>query len=220
MKTKFTMILLTCVWGVEAIQFANAAVVSVTPAQFAGFSLDIDGDGAAEIRNFQATTGVVSFGIMVDGLRVGSHVNFPNSTFAGFESATFTDLLSFEMSDLFSGNYTAPEVISRDFNNFLGAGFGQVTAPIQAWWSYGTSGSGSQPVHLLGVVIDYRAYFSSGGSAAVDVYYHDFGSFGPNQTSGPISLATTGIPEPSSIILTMSALFAGLCKRRRTRITR
>lgn len=219
-RKNLAFITLASVFGVAAIQSTEAAVVSVTPAQFAGFSLDIDGDGAAELRRFQPTSGVVAFDLIVDGMSVGSHVAFPSTTFAGFESASFTDLLSFEMSDLFAGIYTAPAVISRDFDNFTGNGFAQASAPIQAWWSYGTSGSGSQPVHLLGVVIDYRAYFSSGETAAIDVYYHNFGSFGPNQTSGPISLATTGIPEPSSVILIMSALSAGLCKRRRTPITR
>lgn len=219
MKTKFLPILLTCVFGVSAVKSTEAAVVSVTPDQFAGFSLDIDGDGVAELRRFQPTTGVVAFDLTADGMAVGSHVNFPSTTFAGFESAAFTDPLSLEMSDLFSGIYTAPAVISRQFDNIVGGGFGQATAPIYAWWSYGTTGSSNAPVHLLGVVIDFRDYFSSGGSAAIDVYYHDFGSFGTGQTSGLISLAATGVPEPTSAVLVISAMAAGLFRRRRAQIT-
>jgi hypothetical protein len=190
-------------------------VVAVSPSQFASFSLDMDGDGAAEISRFQSTAGDISFDLFVDGADVGSFVSFPTTTFAGFETQNFADLQSLESSDLFAGTYVAPAFISRGFDNIIGFGYNTPSTPLQAWWSYGTSGSGSSPFHLLGVVIDYRAYFSSGGTADIEIYYNDYGSFSPNQSSGPISLAATSIPEPASSIFLMSALAAGILRRRK-----
>ncbi len=212
---KLSLLHLACFFCIGLSLSARAAVVAVAPSQFASFSLDMDGDGAAEISRFQSTAGGISFDLFVDAAEVGSFVNFPTTTFAGFEAQTFADLEGLITSDLFAGTYVAPSAITRGFDNFIGYGFNTPSTPLQAWWSYGTSGSGSSPFHLLGVVIDYRAYFSSGGTADIEIYYNDYGSFSPNQSSGPISLAATSIPEPESSIFLMSALAAGILRRRK-----
>ena len=211
---KLSLLHLACFFCIGFSPAAHAVVVAVSPSQFASFSLDMDGDGVAEISRFQSTAGAISSDFFVDGADAGAFVNFPTTTFAGFESQVFADLESLITSDLFAGTYVAPAVITRGFDNFIGYGFNTPSTPIQAWWSYGTSGSGNAPFHLLGVVIDYRAYFTSGGIADIDIYYNDYGSFSPNQSSGPISLAATGIPEPSTAILLMSAVLVGLVRRR------
>ena len=192
---KISLLFFACSFCFGFSPSARAAVVAVSPSQFASFSLDIDGDGAAEISRFQSTAGDISFELFVDGADVGSFVNFPTTTFAGFEAQTFADLQSLLTNDLFDGTYVAPAVITRGFDNIIGFGSNTPSTPIQAWWSYGTSGSGSSPFRLLGVVIDYRAYFTSGGTADINIYYNDYGSFSPNQSSGPINLAATGIPD-------------------------
>ncbi len=193
----------------------QAATVSVTPAQFASTSLDLDSDGQAEFGNLQAQIGGVSYQITVDGMAAGSYVTFPDVTFAGFESRTFTDLTSLSLNSLFSGNFTAPTLINREFNNFAGSGFVDASAPIHAWWAYGTAGSGSSPLSLVGLVIDFTEYFNTGGTAAVDIYYHHYGTFSSGQSSGPITLPITAVPEPTSaLLLLLSALAPTLTRHR------
>lgn len=196
---------------------AHAAMVSVTPVDFATFSLDVDGDGQAEVSQIIAQTGEVGFGIKVDGTAAGSYVTFPDVTFAGAESRAFTSLSALSLDSLFSGTFTAPAAIHREFNNFGGIGVVTAAAPIHAAWNYGTAGTGSGPLSLVGVVMDFSAYFTSGGTAAVDIYYHHYGNFSAGQSAGSISLATTGVPEPTSSMMLLTAITSGLLRRRRDR---
>ncbi|MCU0795610.1 MAG: PEP-CTERM sorting domain-containing protein [Akkermansiaceae bacterium] len=193
----------------------HAAMVSVTPAQFGTFSLDVDSDGTADLSNLASQVGGLSYAVRVDGMAAGSYVTFPDTTFAGFESRSFSDLSALSLDSLFSGNFTAPALINREFDNIPGSGFATSAAPVHAWWAYGTSGSGNAPLHLLGFVADFTDYFTSGGTAAVDIYYHDYGSFSAGQNAGTVTLATTGVPEPASSALFLSALATATLIRRR-----
>lgn len=71
-ETEMLPVLLTFVFGVSAIQSTEAAEVSVKPDPFAGFSLDIDGDWAAELRRFKPKTGAVAFDLTADRIRTSS----------------------------------------------------------------------------------------------------------------------------------------------------
>ena len=74
------------------------------------------------------------------------------------------------------------------------AGTGQVVG-IAAFWAFGTAGTGSQTVSLVGMVVDFSEYYASNGFADIAFYTHHYGTFGPGDELAGASLLLTGAPE-------------------------
>jgi hypothetical protein len=156
-------------------------------------SLDLDGDGLADLSRFEESGGVMSCNIIVDA--VNTSIQFPDDVFAGINLGRFNASSALISSSIFSGNFTAQSNLSRNFDNIQGNLFLLASEPILAGWIYSTSGSGAADVHLVGMVIDATDYFISGGTADWKVYHYDFGAFGPGESLANATLASTSYPS-------------------------
>lgn len=155
-------------------------------------SLDLDGDGLAELSEFVA--GNIYFGCDITVDAVNTSVQFPDDAFLGVNLRSFSSSSALVASSIFSGNFTAQSNLTRSYDNIQGNLFLDAAGPILAGWIYGTSGSGAADVHLVGMVIDATEYLGSGGSADLKVYHYDFGAFSPGESLANATLASTSYP--------------------------
>lgn len=194
---------------------AHSAHVVINTSSASEFSLDIDQDGIPEIGLFGLVPDDSSgFQLTVDAL--SESTDFISMNFVGIATERTDSIGSLFSSSFITGDFTAPNTLERAIDGANGAAFVLKDFPVLGLWFYGSSGSSGQPVHLLGAVADFTDFYLSGGTGDVNFYYHDFGTFDAGQSSGPISLRSTGIPEPSALVLSM-LLTARIFRRRRGR---
>jgi hypothetical protein len=189
--------------------FSFGEVVSLPVSSMATYSLDLDLDGVPEVERFlyDNQSGSLSFVGYLDALDAGTV--FPDEPFYGSGGGVFSSLAALAASPKWCGAFLAPSVINRFENNVPGYGIITASEPVWAYWSYGTSGFGTQNVHLQAVVVDATAYFTSGRTADLKIYYHDYGSFAAGEGLNPAILAGTGVPVLASTRLAAEFEFLG-----------
>lgn len=81
--------------------------------------------------------------------------------------------------------------------------------PILAGWRFGTSGTGNDPLTIIGFVLDATDFFNSGGTAPIKLY----GSLSPADDAISASLATAlglgGVSAAVGGVLPTTFSFAG-----------
>lgn len=189
----------------------QAASVAVIPGEITPLDLDLDGDGRAEIIYLYGSETSGSFAFNLDWLN--SYTTILGRPFNRMLNAVFPDLDSLYSSEFFSLTLLIPNYTGRDSD--IGGGhstFG-VGNPINAAWMLGTAGTGSDPVSVVGIVVDATNYYATSGTAPIDLYTHNFGQFGPGE-SPFLSLAATGVPEPNVIVMLGLVAIPFILKRR------
>lgn len=175
---------------------AVAETIAVDPLAGAGFELDIDGDGVGEFTGmFGDPAGTqLGIGLTFDGLTESAEIG--SQAFIGVTSARQPDLESLTELRGFADLFVAPSVVERSasLDNAGNSAFLFSGDPLLAQWTFGTSGSGTDPVRLIGWIVDARDYFSSGGDADIVIHYHDFGEVSAGDPDRWISLRETEIP--------------------------
>ena len=189
--------------------FASGAVVSVPPGGLGSFVLDIDSDGFAEFRNFGywPEGNQIAFEFHVDG--IDTITTFPDVPFLGIRGDTFASKEALVASTMFSGDLVVPLGYTRLYDSITGVAFVNGDNPIFAAWMYGSLGSGSDELRLLGMVVDATEFFSSGGNANLDIFFHDYGSFAGGESITGASLSLTGINTGVSSQLEADVEFMG-----------
>lgn len=175
-------------------------------------NIDMDGDGKPELANLITTDNAASVGFRF-GVIGGPDSN-PLNTFP-FEkdlwvSGLVAGAIFGSLQELFESGFTTAslEIPSYTIRFPTSGGHDMGLSrwhPILATWMLGTSGAGDSPVSLIGCIVDYSSHFGSGGVEPVSIYYHDYGRFSPGTSLPEFNLAATGIPEPSSLALLLSA---------------
>lgn len=188
---------------------AGGTVVSVPPEGLGSFVLDIDSDGFAEFRDFgySAQENTVFFGFHVDG--IDSITTFPDEDFVGIRAKAFSSTAELVSSTMFSGDLTVPVGYTRLYDSIQGYGWINPSLPLFAAWMYGSLGSGSEELRLLAMVVDATNFFNSGGSADLQIYFHDYGSFAGGEGISGASLSRTGINTGASTQLNANVEFIG-----------
>lgn len=185
------------------------AVISVPASDLGLFSLDIDSDGFAEFENFYYSLeeGRIYFLTHVDGIDVST--TFPDEAFVGLRSDVFATTGELAGSSMFTGDLLVPEGFNRINDSITGVGSIHDAEPLFAAWMYGSLGTGAEDLRLLGMVIDATDFFSSGGSADLKIFFHDYGAYGGGEGIDGASLAQTGILSTSLNHLDSVAEFIG-----------
>lgn len=175
---------------------AAAGMVEVTPGGLVDVSLDIDGDGVPEIGSlyFDPESPWLGGEFRVDGTREVS--NFAGDVFLGVSGVRVATMADLVEANGFATEFTAPASIERnpEYDPINGTFFLSVDEPLLAIWSYGTSGTGTAPVMLVGFVVDAREHFVSGRIAPVNIYAHNYGPVLGGDAPRWVSLADTGVP--------------------------
>jgi len=187
---------------------AQAGMVRVDAADFATFTMDVDGDGANDFTSLSlyGTTQV----------RVNSSFDFyladviiPGRVDAG-ESKLSLSLPDADVAseDIWSGTVEVIAAPTR-WNNVKSS---YITGDaIGLHWGSGTKGSAvTDPVSLIGLVVDTRNFDLITSTGSVDLYYNYYGDYGFGDGPQSVSLADTGfqaVPEPATAgLLGISAL--------------
>ncbi|MGL4399983.1 MAG: hypothetical protein ACRCXD_08950 [Luteolibacter sp.] len=188
---------------------ASGAVVSVSPTGLGAFVLDIDSDGFAEFENFgySPEENLIAFEFHVDGINAST--TFPDDVFVGIRGDTFASKEALVASTMFSGDLVVPQSYARLYDSITGVSFINGANPIFAAWMYGSLGTGSDELRLLGMVVDATGFFSSGGTANLNIFFHDYGSFAGGQSITGASLSQTGINTGASSQLDADVEFMG-----------
>jgi hypothetical protein len=178
-------------------------------------NIDIDGDGTGELRTFVTTEISASYQVRPDVLEgIGGTAIGPFSPHLSFSSALFSSVGSLLGSDFLSLNLVLPPYTDRYSNGANGIIGLSPSNPVSATWMIGSSGDGTDPISVVGIVIDYSQFYSSRGLEPVLIYTHNYGSFLPADSVPTLSLLSTGVPEPS--ISTLAELGThGLMRRKR-----
>ncbi len=171
----------------------SGAVISVPASDLGLFSLDLDSDGFAEFERFYfyEEASQIYFLTHVDG--IDSSTTFPDEEFVGIRWGVFASTQELAASSMFSGDLLVPEGFNRLYDSIQGIMTIDQAEPLFAAWMYGSLGTGSDDLRLLGMVIDASDFFSSGGTADLRIFFHDYGSYGGGEGINGASLAQTGI---------------------------
>lgn len=189
--------------------FAHGAVVSVPPSGLGDFSLDIDSDGFAEFINFGfwPEGNMIAFEFHVDGINLAT--TFPDDLFVGIRAGTFASKEALVASTMFTGDLVVPLGYTRTYDSITGIATVDGSLPLFAAWMYGSLGSGSDELRLLAMVVDATDYFSSGQTANLKIFFHDYGSFAGGEGIVGASLSQTGINTAVSNQLDADVEFTG-----------
>ena len=178
-------------------------------------NIDIDRDGIAELRTFVTTDISASYQVRPDVLEgLGGTPIGPFSPHLSFSNALFSSVGALLASDFLRLDLVLPAYTDRYSNSGNGIIGLSPSNPVSAMWMIGSSGDGTDPVSVTGIVVDYSQFYGSGGTDPVRVYTHSYGSFLPAELIPTFSLLATGVPEPSTPLLLVLAT-VGLMRRNR-----
>ena len=190
-----TSALFSAVLGLILFQSpVQADLSSVTLANWASFSLDVDGDGVADFAGSTSDKQNVALTSYTDG-GISTH-NLPGARPGQGSYGTawqFTTIAALKADSIFAGDVSLVTPLFGDLH--LGEGNPTVfninsAEPIWAGWRFGTAGSGNDPFTIIGAVLDAREFFESDGAAPIKLYTHLYGSIGLGDPPMSVSLAT------------------------------
>jgi hypothetical protein len=184
-------------------------VISVPASDLGLFSLDLDSDGFAEFESFYfyQEASQIYFLTHVDG--IDRSTTLPDEEFVGIRWGVFASTQDLAASSMFSGDLLVPEGFNRLYDSIQGVMTIDEAEPLFAAWVYGSLGTGSDDLRLLGMVVDASDFFSSGGTADLRIFFHDYGSFGGGDGINGASLAQTGVLSEALSRLDSVAEFIG-----------
>ncbi|GAA5483208.1 hypothetical protein [Haloferula sargassicola] len=186
-------LLLLCL-GLQAP--AGAHLVEAAPSEATTFQLDVDGDGVPELDHFMFSEDDQRLFFFISVDITESPTSLGKNSFRGITGGSAATIEHLSEADGFSTTFVPPQDMKRDSQLDSARGYVSLTddEPLMATWTYGTQGTDSEVAHLVGIIIDARAYFDSGRAAPIRIYYHDAGPVASGGEPRWISLADTGIP--------------------------
>ncbi len=193
MKTRLVKILLFAILGSQS---ASAEVNEVLLANWASFTLDVDGDEMADFKGSTSNTENITLINVAEG-NAFTVQNLPGTrpgqgTLGS--SFNFATIAAIQADAIYAGSVSinTPQIINTLHlaENSSVVFNANETTPILAGWRFGTSGTGNDPLTIIGFILDTTEFFSSGGAAPIKLYTHLYGVLGPGDPALSVSLAT------------------------------
>lgn len=189
-----TLVLLAL--SVLTLAHLRADVRSKYYSEFDGQSIDIDGDGVADIgdtffsfeqQRFFAT-------LRLDYTDIpGTYATADGKIFAGAHLAEAESRDALRSAAGFEIDFVPPTILQRQ-EQWPSAGYISATEenPVIALWFYGTKGQGTDPFRLVAVIIDASEYFSGHPVPFIHIYSHNYRDVTEGGAPFVSSLADTG----------------------------
>lgn len=175
---------------------SKADVASIYYSEFDGQTIDIDGDGYPEIAgtgfSFEEQRFYVSLDFDYTDIP-GTFASANGMIFAGALSADAKSRDALRSASGFELNFVPPIILRRQ-ERWPAGGYTSASEedPITALWFYGSRGSGTEPLHLVALIIDATEYFSDNPAPFIHLYYHHYGEVVEGGVPFVSSLAETG----------------------------
>lgn len=131
-------------------------------------------------------------------------------------SFTFSTIAALQADPIYAGSVSINATLFGDLHLAENASVifnANPATPVLAGWRFGTSGTGNDPLTIIGFVLDTTEFFSSGGTAPIKLYTHLYGSLSIGDPALSVSLATAlGLGGGSAAVggvLPTTAMFTG-----------
>ncbi|MBK1826765.1 hypothetical protein [Haloferula rosea] len=191
----------------------QADVSSTYYSEFDGQSIDIDGDGVPDIAStfFSFEEQRFYFTLNLDYTDIpGTFATANGQTFAGVHSASAQSRDALRSAAGFEIDFVPPENLQREERWPIGGYAGaSAEAPITALWYYTNQGRGTEPFHLVGVILDATEYFSDDPVPFIHIHYHYYGEVVERGAPFVCSLAETGFSTELDEAFKAEAEFEG-----------